>query len=968
MLSVSAVLFLSVVSRDNRANAQIIPDRTLGTEQSQLLLDGTSIDGAVADLIRAGARRGANLFHSFEQFSIREGQRVYFDSPAGIERILSRVTGNTRSDIAGTLGSLGTADVFFINPNGIIFGPNARLHVGGSFFTSTADAIQFDDQGFFSARNPESPSALLTIDPSAFVFEQQLPRPIETRSVADGVGLQVPNGETLLLLGGDVVVRGRFDTERNIKGGVQALGGRIEIGSVVGPGSVALNRNNRFRFPDDLDRGNVSIETAIIDVASNNNGDIGVSAQTIQIAAGQLIAGIRDRQGAEGNQAGNIQLDATEHLQIEQESSVFNMVGTNAIGTGGDIKITTRVLNLQDRSQLNTNTLGDGDAGNILIEADARATFDESSVFNDVLLDAEGNGGDIIIMSQRLELLNGTELAASTEGFGSAGNILIEAGDRLLIAGTSANSGFASAIFTTVEETAVGNGGNIDITTQVLEVFDGAELNASTLGDGDAGTVVINARARVTIDASDVFNDVLPSAVGDGGSIVINTQILELLNGAELETSTNGIGQAGTIMLEAGDRILISGTSADGRVSSAAFTTVEEGAIGNGGNIEITTQVLEVLDGAELDSSTLGDGDAGNVLIHVTDRVTFDSSFVFSDVLPGADGKGGNIQITTPILNLQNGALLIASTEGTESAGDIVIESSDRIFLNNGSIQATSSSSGDGGNIIINTNVLTLDNQSRILTQTLSSDGGDVKLDLDNLLLLRDSSLISTEAGIAGVVGAGGDGGNVTINAQFIAALLDGNNDIVANAFDGTGGTVQIISDGLFGLEPRSALTLQSDITASSELGVDGRIEIQSPDVDPSQATVELPTAFVAPEVVRSCQATFAQSQSQFIISGRGGLPQNPADPLGAVALWQDILPIDNDDMSTRQSHTSRQAGGAVPETVRMSDPIVEVQGWIKQADGQVILVSETQQQSWVVHEELPICGPTNINLGQDAS
>lgn len=96
----------------------------------------------MTDLIEGGARRDSNLFHSFSEFNINNGQRVFFANPAGVDRILSRVTGNTQSNILGTLGVLGNADLFLLNPNGIVFGPNARLDVWGSFLATTAD-LQF---------------------------------------------------------------------------------------------------------------------------------------------------------------------------------------------------------------------------------------------------------------------------------------------------------------------------------------------------------------------------------------------------------------------------------------------------------------------------------------------------------------------------------------------------------------------------------------------------------------------------------------------------------------------------------------------------------------------------------------------------------------------------------------------------------------------------------------------------------
>ena len=119
--------------------------------------------------IGGGIQRGSNLFHSFSQFNVDQGATVLFLDP-GVTNILTRVTGNQRSNIFGTLGvSGGNANLFLINPNGIIFGPNAKLDVRGSFVGTTANAIQFGNQGFFRASASQVP--LLTVNPSALFYQ-----------------------------------------------------------------------------------------------------------------------------------------------------------------------------------------------------------------------------------------------------------------------------------------------------------------------------------------------------------------------------------------------------------------------------------------------------------------------------------------------------------------------------------------------------------------------------------------------------------------------------------------------------------------------------------------------------------------------------------------------------------------------------------------------------------------------------
>ncbi|MHC5675641.1 filamentous hemagglutinin N-terminal domain-containing protein, partial [Nostoc sp.] len=173
--SIKSIIYLlclisTAFSLYSPAQAQITPDNTLGGEASQIK-QNVLINGALGDKIEGGAARGSNLFHSFSEFNIPDGQRVYFANPIGIENILTRVTGGNASNIFGTLGVAGAANLFLINPNGILFGQNARLDVQGSFVGTTANGVQFGNQGFFSATNPQAPP-LLTIQPSALWFNQ----------------------------------------------------------------------------------------------------------------------------------------------------------------------------------------------------------------------------------------------------------------------------------------------------------------------------------------------------------------------------------------------------------------------------------------------------------------------------------------------------------------------------------------------------------------------------------------------------------------------------------------------------------------------------------------------------------------------------------------------------------------------------------------------------------------------------
>jgi filamentous hemagglutinin family protein len=600
----------------------------------------------------AGQTVGNNLFHSFGKFNLNSNEAAIFESAGNIKNILSRVTGGNASSIDGLIRTLGSdVNFFLINPNGIIFGQNARLNVSGSFLASTANAIQFGNQGFFSATNPESPSPLLTVNPSALFFNQVQAARIESKLIApfeqNSPGLQVPEGRSLSLIGGDISLDG---------GSLNAFGGRVELAAVADNGIVGLNvddgNNLILSVPENIKKGNISINNGVIDVrTANNGGDIVINAKDFQLSGVEslLWAGIRQDMGVVNGQAGDVNITA-ESVVLSDSSVIFNSVRPNAVGNGGDIKIKTDSLSLTGGAELVANTIGQGNVGNIIVEVRNGAIFDgidsegfPSAIFNVVRSEGIGNSGYISLTAGSVSLTNGARLQNNTRGQGNAGNIIIQVGDRLFLDGANTKiDETSSGIYTTVGTDGKGNGGDISITAGSLDVLNGANITATTFQEGSAGNIKIEVRKNAQFNGfnikggSGAFTAVAPVAVGNGGDIQLTAGLLTLSNGGVLSAVSGGTGNAGSIKIV------------------TDFLTLDNGVVvtetnnTNGGNINLNLQDLLFLRHNSKISTTAGnqqfDGDAGNITINTPFIVAIPQEN--SDITANAfTNRGGQVKI-----------------------------------------------------------------------------------------------------------------------------------------------------------------------------------------------------------------------------------------------------------------------------------------------------------------------------------
>lgn len=619
-------IILCCIATTSPIHAQVVPDTTLPVNSSITSQENT-------DIITGGTQAGSNLFHSFEHFSVPTGTVAYFNNSLDVQNIIGRVTGRAVSNIDGKIQANGTANLFLLNPNGIVFGSNATLNIGGSFIASTASSLNFAD-GKFSATAPQATPLLSVNVPIGLQFGQSVGS-IQVQGDGQGVitttdyidigalsgrpssvgssvqtsqsstGLSVQPNQTLAMVGGDVVLEG---------GTLKTSGGRIELGSVGDSSFVNLTQ---------IDKGYAL-------------GYQGVSA-------------LKD-------------------IQLSQKAAV------NASGAGGgNIQVQGRRVTVASGSQIEATTLA-GEPGNTL-NIHASESLDLTGSSNDgkyfsgaiarVAPQATGNGGNLNIETSRLSVRNGGIIATSTRGEGQGGSLRVKVSQGMEVSGFSANGQIPSGLFTTTELQASGNGGNLIIDTGRLSVSDRAVIVTATTSKSASGNL------DITANGVQINGGLLSAATineGKAGNLNIETNELTAQNQARVSVASRESGQAGNIQIAANSIKLDNGSS----ITAA-------GGVDSGGNIQLQVQDLLLLQRqSKITAESRGDG--GNLRIDTNLLAATENSTLNANAV---GGKGGNIEIEAEGLYISpspDSQITATSERGTQFNGVVEINSPDLEF------------------------------------------------------------------------------------------------------------------------------------------------------------------------------------------------------------------------------------------------------------------------------------------------
>ncbi|MGD2181108.1 filamentous hemagglutinin N-terminal domain-containing protein [Lusitaniella coriacea] len=785
------------------AQAQLLPDNTLGAEGSIV----TPIDG-VQSRIDGGAIREINLFHSFLEFNIGNNRSVHFANPPGIENILTRVTGVNPSNILGTLGVLGSANLFLINPNGIYFGENARLDVSGSFLATTADSIQLGNQGYFSATDIQN-SQLLSVQPSALF------------------------SNALRNWTADIHNRGNLSAGENLT----LIADRLDLqGQLFAGGNLTLVGANLTNSPWNLQTNiqqNPSLQGTVQIRDSKSNPFIAAAGETLLLQGNQtldifalnhtnsgLFSGGDMVLKSANPVAGDTHYNAGGNFRIEQlDGSLGNLFSPNdpVIRASGDVSFTSYTgtsLHIFAGGSVNANSITVTGADTIGNSINPTSTPDLANVRlsdNATTVNINGNAQPTL------------DIRAGTTAFGTPGltpPIPPGFNPPTPVIGTTATRADINI------GTITNRGGIVLLTNQYEPNTLNGNITVGSINTSGflSGSVSVDSRGELTLN-----NGVNTSSLfGNGGDVT-------LLSG-ETMTLNNGVDTSG-LFGNGGDITFVSRgnlTLNDSVVASSLF--------GNGGDVTFVSRGnLALNPGSDIFSvGELG----GNITLRSDRAISGTNSPIVSastTTVPGM--KGGDIQLIAQSLNFQDGAGVASVTFDAAQSGNIFIAVSDTASIINNSgandtgIATATGGTGDTGNITLNARRLIIrsafppsDIVTGIATSSLvgsAGNTGSVTLNVSESIDVTGNEpgqfnpkattvdearrnaleIFSLSTGITTATSGSGNAGMLRVNAGRLsvrngAAVTAG----VSTTATGNGGGVQVNVAGTVELQGKVAL------------------------------------------------------------------------------------------------------------------------------------------------------------------
>ncbi|MDB5318632.1 MAG: filamentous hemagglutinin family N-terminal domain protein [Phycisphaerales bacterium] len=847
--------------------AQVRTDGTLGARQT---LAGPDV------LIPSslGQVRGGNLFHSFAQFDVADGGSATFSGGSSIHNVLARVTGGAASQINGRLAcDIDGANVYLINPAGIVFGANGSLDVRGSFVATTADSVGLKDGGRFVA-NPARAGVLTSAAPAAFGFLKRTgPGPVIR---FDGGALAVPDGKAISFVAGGIeisageltAVDGRVNLIAPPAGATvsmdpSSLDGAITMNHAAGRGPITISTGSFIDVSGDVG-GRISMQGGAVFMTdgatlySNTTGagpgrGIDVSVDSLRMTAGGSI----EADSSSAGRGGAVVVRATGAVDVDDaDTGRVTGITTHAldVGLGGDLTIRAGLVRVVGQGGIISGAPAAGDAGRLAVIADSMQILRSGgisgssfgmgaaadvmiSVTNDLTLDGGGSpitgisalgggvgsngghGGVIFVKARSMTIANGASIDASTFGHGAGGAINVRVGRSLVIDGGGTNQ-LTGILCETLSSSEAGNGGDVTVAARSLRLQNGGQISTSTDGAGNAGRLTLNVRRGLEVDGAGM--SALPTGIfsqtqgtGLGGDVLVNAGSLTMVSGGLLDDSTFGLGDAGRLTVR------VSGAL---KVDQAGIFSDngETGAPGRGGQLTVEAGTIELTHGGQINAGTKGSGDAGELVV-TADSIRLDSGGLIRARTQGT-GAAGTLTINARRdLTVADGGIFSDSAAGAGRGGDVMIQGGEIVVSGAGTISA-GSQAARAGTVMLNAGAVRIVDGGRVTVRSESGTAGDIVIDASREILVSDrragvsaATLRLDESKSTGISAqaVGGDGGNITLTTPGVLTVR---NSLITARAAGAGAAITI--------DPPVVLLIGSVIDGQTNGGRDVRVTI----------------------------------------------------------------------------------------------------------------------------------------------
>jgi filamentous hemagglutinin family protein len=784
-----------------------------------------------------GKQVGGNLFHSFGKFGLDAAEKATFSGPAGTQNVIGRVTGGAQSNIHGTIdsSSISGANLYLINPSGIVFGPTATVNVSGSFYASTANYLRMSDGAKFQATNPDA-STLTMASPAAFGFITATPARIAVNGSALAANGSALGPGTLGLVAGPVSISGPTPTVAP-RANLSAPAGTIHVTAVKGTGEVPINPRDTSALTvtsfDRVDVNGGSTLSASAPAGPGSGGSVFIRSGALTIDASTVAAN-----NAGSGPGGQLVLRGDNQITLSNNAMVQAV--TQGSGSGAEVTISTApsgivVVDASTVSALTTSSAANagpgatisitggqlalhnfanvlaascitptcdragattGAGGGVAVSLSGSLTVDSASSLGTVTR-GTGKAGDVSVIAAgpvtidrgppRAEFVPLAGIGSFTAGRGDAGDVAVSAG-----ALTLTNNGLVSSISA---PGAAGKSGDVSVNVSGPLSISGVSsgITATTFTSGKGGEVKVTAGSitigSITIDSSlaGISSQAAPGSSGDAGGVTVAAGSLKIARSGRITSSTSGRGAGGGVSVSVAGELTIDGTMTAPGSPTGIISQANQGNTGNAGSISVSAGSVSIINSGMISGGTFGLGNGGSVSVNVLGSLTIDGAMtpgsftgINSQANRGSTGNAGAISIIAGSISLANQGQISGLSFGSGNPGQITVAAGTMSIVSNGVIGSpvvgspTSIGSGRGGSV-----TLTIDGQL-----TIDGTGGDPTF-LTAITAQSQSS---------------GDAGSVSVKAGALSINHIG--QISSSTFaGGKGGTVAVAVDGLLSID-----------------------------------------------------------------------------------------------------------------------------------------------------------------------